>query len=161
MLAKENEAVSEGNGPVPQKKEFGSGLPTWGDAYPMTKEAFDRWDKKLDEISDEMRVMDEHVTRLEHGARQPRLAMKADEHASTKTQERTGASLQQYKRCVGIAVLLNKRVKMDRGPRSLSAWKPNLPISHVGKTVWSRTARRRPSRVFHPWRCAQQQLPVA
>ena len=89
MLAKENEAVSEGNGLVPQKEEFGSGLPTWGDVYPMTKEAFDRWDKKLDEISDEMRVMDEHVTRLEHGARQSRLAMKADKQASTKTQERT------------------------------------------------------------------------
>ena len=55
----------------------------------MSKEAFNRWDTKLDEISDEMRVMDEHITRLEHGARQPRLAMKADEHASAKTQERT------------------------------------------------------------------------
>ena len=28
-------------------------------------------------------------------------------------------------------------------------------------TFWSRTALRRPSRVFHPWRCAQQQPPVA
>ena len=50
---------------------------------------FDRWDKKLDEISDEMRNMDEHVTRLEHGARQPRLAMEADGQANTKTRERT------------------------------------------------------------------------
>ena len=50
---------------------------------------FDRWDKKLDEISDETRKMDEHVTRLEHGARQPRLAMEADGQANTKTRERT------------------------------------------------------------------------
>ena len=53
------------------------------------KVAFDRWDKKLDEISDEMKYMDDHVTRLEHGARQPRLAMEADGPANTKTQERT------------------------------------------------------------------------
>ena len=50
---------------------------------------FDRWDKKLDEISDEMRKMDEHVTRLEHRARQPRLAMEANGQASTKTRKRT------------------------------------------------------------------------
>ena len=33
--------------------------------------------------------MDNNVTRLEHGARQPRLAMEADRHADTKTRERT------------------------------------------------------------------------
>ena len=55
----------------------------------MMKEAFDRWDKKLDEISDETKVMDQHVTSLEHGARQPRLAIEADGHANTETQERT------------------------------------------------------------------------
>ena len=34
--------------------------------------------------------MDQHVASLEHGARQPRLAMEeADGHANTKTQERT------------------------------------------------------------------------
>ena len=49
----------------------------------------DRWNKKLDEISDEMRKMDHHVTSLEHGARKPRLAMEADGQANTKTRERT------------------------------------------------------------------------
>ena len=43
----------------------------------------------MDEILDEMRRMDQHVTSLEHGARQPRLAMEANGHANTKTQERT------------------------------------------------------------------------
>ena len=52
------------------------------------KEAFDRCDRKLDEISDEMGVMDQHVTSLEHSARQPRLAMEADRPANTKTRER-------------------------------------------------------------------------
>ena len=51
---------------------------------------FDRWNRKVDEISNEMRKMGEHVTRLEHEARQPRLAMEADGPAdTTKTRERT------------------------------------------------------------------------
>ena len=33
--------------------------------------------------------MDQHVTSLEHGARQPRLAMEADGQADTKARERT------------------------------------------------------------------------
>ena len=53
--------------------------------------------------------MEEHVTRLEHGARQPRLAMEADGPADTKTRERTeGAAT--------VAILLNKQK-----PRSVSA----------------------------------------
>ena len=50
---------------------------------------FDRWDRKMDEISDEMRVMDQHVTSLEQDARQPRLTMEADGQANMKTPERT------------------------------------------------------------------------
>ena len=51
---------------------------------------FNRWVKKLDEISDEMTKMDKHVTRLEHQARQSRLAIEADGPAdTTKTRERT------------------------------------------------------------------------
>ena len=55
---------------------------------------FDRWNRKLDEISDEARVMDQHVTSLEHGARQPRLAIETDGPANTKTREHTeGAAI--------------------------------------------------------------------
>ena len=94
MLQKATEAVPECNDPVPQKEELGSGQPTMEDVYRRMKKAFDRWDKKVDEISDEMIKMDEHVTRLEHGARQPRLAMEANGQASTKTRERTeGAAI--------------------------------------------------------------------
>ena len=60
------------------------------------KEAFDRWDRKLDGISDKMEEyieertsIDQRLTRLEHGARQSRLAMEANGHANTKTRERT------------------------------------------------------------------------
>ena len=76
MLRKESEAVPEGNGSVPRKEELRSGKPTWGDVYRMMKGAFDRWDKKLNEISDkieeyveERRSIDQRLTRLEHGAR--------------------------------------------------------------------------------------------
>ena len=93
MLRKASEAVPEGNDPVPQKEELGSGQPMMEDVYRMMKEALDRWDKKLNKISDKMEeqteVLKNRLTRLEHGARQPRLAMETDGQASTKTRERT------------------------------------------------------------------------
>ena len=96
MPQKKSEAVPEGNGPILQQEEFGSGQPTMEDVYRMMKEAFDRWDGKLDEISDKMeeyieerRSIDQRLTRLEHGARQLRLAMEADGPANTKTRVRT------------------------------------------------------------------------
>ena len=49
----------------------------------------ERMDSYIDRLDDEMRERDQHLTRLEHGARQPRLAVEADGQASTKTRERT------------------------------------------------------------------------
>ena len=96
MLRKASEAVPEANDPVPQKGKLGSGQPTLADIYRLCIERFDRIDsysdrmnKKLDEISDERKKMDNNVTRLEHGARQPRLAIEADRDTDTKTRERT------------------------------------------------------------------------
>ena len=107
MPRKESEAATEGNVPVPQQEEFGSGEPTLADIYRLFEERFDKQQKRMDsffdgmnscfdrrnrklyETSDETRVMGEHVTSLEHGARQPRLAMETDGRANTKTQERT------------------------------------------------------------------------
>ena len=92
MLRKASEAVPEGNDPVPLKEELGSGQPMTEDVYRMIKEALVRWDKMLNEISDKM---DQHLIRLEHGARQPRLATEADGQADTRTRERTeGAATQ-------------------------------------------------------------------
>ena len=96
MPRRDSEAVPEGNNPILQQEEFGSGQPTMEDAYRMMKEAFDRWGRKLDEISDKMeeyieerRSIDQPLTHLEHGARHPRLAMEADGPANTKIRERT------------------------------------------------------------------------
>ena len=50
---------------------------------------FDRWNRKLDEISDVARGTSQRAASLEHDARQPRLAMEADGPANTNTRERT------------------------------------------------------------------------
>ena len=89
MLWKESEAVPEDNGPVPQQEEFGSGQPTLEDVYRNMKEIFEEWDTKMDELVRERRSIDQRLTRLEHDAQQPRLAMEADGLASTKTRGRT------------------------------------------------------------------------
>ena len=43
----------------------------------------------MDEISEDLRSMDHHVTSLEQDAQQPRLAMEAGGPANTKTRGRT------------------------------------------------------------------------
>ena len=68
-------------------------------------------EQELNEISEEARVMYQHVTSLEHGARQSRLAMEADGHTQTPRLKSTRrAPLQQYKRCVGIACTAGQKV---------------------------------------------------
>ena len=92
MLRKESEIVPEGNGPVPQQDEFGSGQPTLVDALRKIKEALEVCHRKFDKMEeyvDDLRSVGQHVARLEPGARQPRLAMEADGPANTKTRERT------------------------------------------------------------------------
>ena len=73
MLREASEAVPEGNSPVPQKEELGSGQLTLGDLYRLFEERFDRQlkrmvsffdrmddrlNKQLDEIPEEIRKMD-------------------------------------------------------------------------------------------------------
>ena len=118
MPPKDSEAVSEGNGPVPQQKEYGPGEPTLTDVYRFFLERFDRQQKTMDSCFDrQQKLMDSYFDQrdrklddmtkgtsqraasLEHDARQPRLAMEADGPANTKTRERTETLLQQYKRC--------------------------------------------------------------
>ena len=83
MPRKESEAVPEGNSPVPQQEEFGSGQPTLVDVYQKIEEV---WDRKMDDIT---RLLEQHLASLEQDARQPRLAIETDGPADTKTRERT------------------------------------------------------------------------
>ena len=101
MPRKESEDVPEGKGPVHQREEFGSGQPTLEDVYQVFEEGFkkmdsyiDQMNRKLKEITDDKRSMNQHETSLEQDARQPRLAMDGNGRANTKTRERTeGAAI--------------------------------------------------------------------
>ena len=53
------------------------------------KSHFDQQEKKLDELMEMMRRLEQYLAGLEQDARQPRLAMVADGQADTKTRERT------------------------------------------------------------------------
>ena len=94
MPRKESKAIPEDNDPVSQQEEFGSDQPTMADVYRMIEELFDKLDRKLYELTENLRATDQRVASLEQDARQPRLAMEADLPADTKTRERTeGAAI--------------------------------------------------------------------
>ena len=74
--------------------------------------------------------MDQHVTSLEHGARQPRLAMEADGHANTKTQEPTEGAATAVQAMRGDSCTTAQKVQ--GGPRTsitfgVEAEPPDLP----------------------------------
>ena len=64
-----SEAVPDGNGPVPQQVEFGSDQPTLVDVHRMIEEIFDKSDRELDELTENLRATDQRVTSLEQDAR--------------------------------------------------------------------------------------------
>ena len=155
MLRKESEAVPEGNGLVPQQEEFGSGQPTWEELQRLLSE---KWDRQIDELK---RLLKHQLASQEQDARQPRLAMEADGPANTETRERKEGATSAVQTMFGDSCSA-RRVEpgLKINSTSFGRW-PNLPISLAGKTFWSRTALRHPSRVFHPRRYAQQQPLVA
>ena len=82
MLREENEAVPEGNCPVPQQDEYGSGQPMWEELQRPLSETLDR---QIDELR---RLLKQQLSSQEQDARQRRFAMKADGPTNTKTRER-------------------------------------------------------------------------
>ena len=94
MLRKASEAVSEGTGPVHQEEEHGFGQPASVDHFREIKSLLKKREEMLEELHDDLkggmrRLIVQYAARLEHEARQPRLAMEADGQANTKTRERT------------------------------------------------------------------------
>ena len=83
MPRKESGAVPEGNGPISQ--DAGK-IITWEELQRVVKEM---GGGDLKEIRKDLKSMDQRLIRLEHDARQPRLAIKADGQADTKPRERT------------------------------------------------------------------------
>ena len=61
--------------------------------------------------------IDQRLTRLEHGARQPRLAMESDGHANTKTQGRTESVATAVQAMRGDSCTAEQKVQ--DGPKTL------------------------------------------
>ena len=134
MLRKESEAFPEGNRPI---------LPNTHVLPGITAEDFQRvWWKVWKEVCEENGLekpgkaieertsIDQRLTRLEHGARQPRLAMEADGHANTKTQERTEGAAITVQAMRGYSFTTAKKVQ--DGPKTsitfgVEAEPPDLP----------------------------------
>ena len=55
----------------------------------MFEELFDKSDRKMDELAEEIRATDQRLVGLEQDARQPRFTMEGDVPADKKTRERT------------------------------------------------------------------------
>ena len=109
MPRKESEAVPEGNGSVPLQEEFWSGDPTLADAHRQAKMVMTHFEEQT-------KILETRLTRLEHGARQPRLAMKADRHANTKAQERTEGAVTAVQAMRGDSCTTEQKVQ--DGPKT-------------------------------------------
>ena len=123
MLRKTSEAVSEGDVPIPQQEEYGSGQATLADAYRQIK-------LMMSSFEEQTEILEKRLTRLEHGARQPRLAMEADGHANTKTQERTEGAAKAVQAMRGDSCTAEQKVQ--DGPKTsitfgVEAEPPDLP----------------------------------
>ena len=123
MLRKASEAVSEGNVPIPQQEEYGSGQPTLADAYRQIKLMMSHFEEQTE-------LLEKRLTRLEHGTRQPRLAMAADGPANTKTQERTEGAATVVQATRGDSCTTKQKVQ--DGPKTtitfgMEAEPPDLP----------------------------------
>ena len=85
----------------------------------MIEELFDKSDRELDELLNEMSAAKQHLTGLEQYTRQPRLAMEADVPLDNKTRERTkdAAAVVQAKH--GDSCSANR---VDRDPMCLTSF---------------------------------------
>ena len=123
MLRKTSEAVSEGNGPILQQEEYGSGQPTLAWAFREIRE-------KLNELHDEMTGLFEQLAaRLEQDARQRRYDMEADE-TNTKTRKRTEGTAIAVQAMRGNSCTTGQKVQ--DGPKTsitfgVEAKPPDLP----------------------------------
>ena len=79
MPRKESEAVPEGNGPVLQQEEFGSGEPTLEDVYRLFGERFDRQQKIMESCFDRQeKMLDEIIMKMARGISQRAASLEHD-----------------------------------------------------------------------------------
>ena len=126
MLRKESEVILEGDGPVHQQDESGSGQPTLADPFRKLEYILYR---RIDNI---MRLLERRLTSLEPDARQPRLAMVADGNADTQTCERTEGATTAFQAMHGDSC---SAIRVDPSPKTNSTYfgmkaePPDLPCS--------------------------------
>ena len=129
------------------------------DVYRRMKLMISHFEEKMDELSD---VMNHHFTRLEHGARQSRLATEGDgQQADTTTRERTESAATAAQAMRGDCFSAH-RVEPSPTTNSTSfGVKVELPLSLTGMMSSSRATLPHPNRVSHSRRCAHHQPLVA
>ena len=75
----------------------------------------------MSHFEEQTEILEKRLTCLEHGARQPRLAMEADGQADTKTRERTEGAATAVQAMSGIAFLLAGLNPAQTPTRTVSA----------------------------------------
>ena len=65
MPRKGSEPFPEGNVPVLQQEEFGSDRPTLAGVYRMMEELFEKLDRKMEELAEEMKATDRRLASLQ------------------------------------------------------------------------------------------------
>ena len=109
MPQKESEAVLGGNGPI-----FMLGDITLRESRQVMAEMRG---EIIRELKEDSRSMNQHVADLDHGARQPRLAIKADGAADNKTGERTEDTAKAVQAVHGDRFSANR---VQAGPKTIS-----------------------------------------
>ena len=120
MLRKDSEAVPEGKGSITLYV-----LPGGTSLEDLRCIMRETWDEvreenglKKPEKSKEMRATDQREASLEQDARQPNIAMEADEPANTKTRERTEGAATAVQAMHGDSFSAHR---LDPGPKTTSA----------------------------------------
>ena len=131
MPREESEAVPQDNGLVPQQEEFGSSQPTLVDIYRMVEKLFDKPDRRLEKLTEDLRSMNQRVASLEQDARHPRLAMEEDGPSDTKTRECTRVAAKAVQAYLGDSFSAKR---IQDGPKSSTTFgekvePPALPCS--------------------------------
>ena len=146
--------------PFPIKMNSGLANPRWRTSIEWLKKICYKSDRKLDELTEEMRETKQRLAGLEQKAQQPRLTMEADVQSDIKT----------LKRMEDVAVERvidgdNSSAQVHTDPMCLTSFgadstgPPVLPCTRDDALVDNGAAA--PSRVAQPRRCARKQPPVA
>ena len=108
------------------------------------------WDRKLDNLTEDLRRADQRLANLEQDARQPRPAMEVDVQANTKTREHTEGAAKAVQAMHGDRFFVKHIQDSPKGSTYFGEkFEPPAPPCGDDVVVENGAAR---SRVSHPWR---------